>query len=69
MANKSLGMLFIVSILASVMLMSCSYQNVENVQDMTEYDFAESNHSKPEDASSAPINHCLLYTSDAADEL
>lgn len=57
MANKSLGMLFLVFILASVMLMSCSSQNVENVQDMTEYDFAESNHSKPEDASSAPINH------------
>lgn len=38
MANKSLGMRFLVSILASVMLMSCSSQNGENVQDMTEYD-------------------------------
>lgn len=49
-------MLFLASISASAILMSCFSQNGEKDQNMTKYDSAESDHSIPENPSSVPID-------------
>lgn len=53
----SFGMLFLASIFASVMLISCSSQNGEKMQDMAAYDSAGSDHSIPKESSSASIEN------------
>lgn len=50
------GMLLLVSISASIVLLSCSSQSGEKVQDMAKYDSAESDHSIPEEPPFAPID-------------